>query len=270
LTQDSSEVFLVTNTGRTYYWDIGVSTSWTAGETNPIDVANYSEAVSMAFYSAHNPSAWLLTKNGSYFWLMDCRKSQKEWTYQATPLVGMTDYTDLVYAGGTMYALRSGPNTGLNYSQNGNNFISVTSPTGSTSNQTEFTFIPGASLPSDDRIFVLCESGDIRYSANGGSSWSALGNLPTPTGSNTSKYTGLGIDSAGYMWAVTDTGYCYRSTDNTNYTAFAYSGKSPITGIVAVVPLPMIPEFQYVFLPVIFSIIVVSFWRRSSGRRDSE
>lgn len=263
MTQDNSEVFLVTNTGRTYYWILATSTSWTAGQTNPIDVAIYSEAVSMSFYSSHNPSAWLLTKNGSYFWLMNAEKSGKDWTYQNTPLVGMTDYTDLVYDGGTMYALRSGPNTPLNYSSNGNNFAFVTSPTGSTSNQAEFAFFAGGSGSSDDRLFVLCENGNIRYSSNGGVSWSALGNLPTPGGSNQSKYIGLGFDSSGYMWIATNTGYCFRSTDTTTFSTFTYVGRSPITGIVGIVPLPIvIPEFGLVLLPVVGFLGFVFMGRR--------
>ena len=269
LTQDNSEVFLVTNTGRTFYWVLATSTSWTAGQTNPIDVATYSEAVSMSFYSAHNPSAWLLTKNGSYFWLMNCEKSLKDWTLQNTPLVGNTDYTDLVYASNTMYALRSGPNTRLNYSNNGNSFASVTSPTGSTSNQTEFTFIEGASNASD-RIFVLCENGNIRYSSNGGSTWSALGDLPTPTGSNASKYVGLGIDPSGYMWVITDTGYCYRSTDTTTYSTFTYTGQSSIGGIVAIVPMTAIPEFHIAVIPIVGVFLVLTLRRRISRKRTVE
>ena len=263
LTQDSSEVFLVTNTGRTFYWILATSTSWTAGQTNPIDVATYSEAVSMSFYSSHNPSAWLLTKNGSYFWLMDAENSKKDWAFQNPPLVGITDYTDLVYAGGTMYALRSGPNTRLNYSSNGNSFTSVTSPTGSTSVQTDFTFISGGAGSSDDILFVLCENGKIRYSSDGGVSWSALGNLPTPTGSNQSKYIGMGFDSSGYMWIATDTGYCFKSTDTTTFSIFTYVGKSPIAGIIGIVPLPMvIPEFGLVLLPVVGTLGFVFMGRR--------
>ncbi len=262
-------VFLVTDTGRTYYWDIATSTNWTAGQTIPIDVANYSEAVSMAFYSNHNPSAWLLTKSGAYFWLMDVTASKKPWTYQDTAGSGFNDFTDLVYSGGTMYALRTTANTGLLFSLNGNTFVSTTSPTGSTSPHTEFTYIPGGPGASDDRIFVLCQNGNIRYSSDGGSTWSALGNLPTPTGSNASKYVGMGIDSTGYMWVVTDTGYCFRSTDTTNYNTFTYTGRTPISGIVAVVPLPaLIPEFPYLFAPVLISILVVGLLRRWSGRRD--
>jgi hypothetical protein len=260
ITTDDKTVVIVTNTGRTFYWILASSTSWTAGQIHPIDIANYSEAVSMNFYS--KTGAWLLTKNGDYFWLMDAISppANKEWTWQATPIIGVTDLTDLVYEGGTMYALRSGPNTRLNYSSNGNSFISVTSPTGSTSNQSEFTFIPGAAGESDDRIFVLCENGNIRYSADGGTTWSAWGNLPTPTGSNTSKYVGIGIDSTGYMWAVTNTGYCYKSTDSTTYASFTCTGQAPTSGIVAIVPLPAvaIPEFQYILVPIIGSVLIMS------------
>ena len=253
------DIFLVTNTGRTYYWIPGTSTSWTAGETNPIDIATYSEAVSMSFYQ--NSGAWLLTKNGSYFWLMDAHKSQKEWTYQDLAASGVTDFTDLVYSGGTMYALRSGMNSSLLYSNNGNSFTSVTSPTGSTSNQTQFTYLEGGAGSSDDRIFVLCENGNIRYSSNGGQAWSALGDLPVPTGSNTSKYVALGIDPAGFMWIVTDTGYTYRSTDTTTYNNYIYMGQSPISSIVAILPTTVvIPEFPMLVAPVlaiVFFIVIV-------------
>lgn len=250
------DIFLVTNTGRTYYWVPGESTNWTAGETNPIDVANYSEAASMSFYQ--NAGAWLLTRNGSYFWLMDAHKSTKEWTYQDIVGSGISDLTDLVYSGGTMYALRSTPNTGLNYSNNGNTFTSVTNPTGSTSNHTQFTYINNGPGSADDVIYVLCENGNIRYSSNGGQTWSAKGDLPVPTGSNTSKYAALGIDPDGYMWVVTDTGYTYRSTDTTTYNSFTCVGQSPISGIVAILPtVAVIPEFPIFVVPILIVVILV-------------
>jgi hypothetical protein len=262
MTQDGLDVFLVTNTGRTYYWTLGTSTSWTAGETIPIDTATYSDAVSMTFYSSNGASAWLLTKNGSYFWLQNAHKSTKAWTYQNTPLVGYADYTDLVYAGGTMYALRSGQNTRLNFSSNGNSFTSVTSPTGSTSNQTQFMIIPLSAGSSDDVIYVLCEKGNIRYSSNGGSTWSALGDLPVPTGSNTSKYVALGIDPSGYMWIVTDTGYTYRSTDTTTFSNFTCMGRTPSGAIVAILPTNVvIPEFQALMIPVLAMVLFIGILR---------
>jgi ribosomal protein L40E len=266
-TQDLSQVFLVTNTGRTYYWDLGTSTNWTAGETIPIDVATYSEAVSMAFYSSHNPSAWLMTKNSSYFWLMDATASKKPWTYQDTAASGFNDFTDLVYAGGTMYALRSSPNSSLLFSNNGNTFTSVTSPTGSTSNQTEFTFIPGGAGSADDKLFVLCEDGTIRNSSDGGATWNSLGNLPIPSGANSSKYVGLGIDPSGYMWVVTDSGYCYRSTDTTTYSTFICTGQS-VGGLVAIVPMTAVPEFPALAVPLIATVLAVAIGRFKLGRKS--
>ena len=260
------DIFLVTNTGRTFYWIPGTSTNWTVGETNPIDTATYSEAVSMSFYQ--NAGAWLLTKNGSYFWLMDAHKSTKDWTYQDIVGGGISDLIDLEYLGGTMYALRSSPNTGLNYSNNGNTFVSVTNPTGSTSNQTQFTYIDNGPGPTDDVLYVLCQNGNIRYSADGGSTWSAKGNLPTPTGANTTRYVSLGIDPAGYMWVVTDTGYTFRSTDTTTYNSFTCTGRSPITSVVAILPTTAIPEFPMVMLPIIalfFVIAIPKIRRRCSG-----
>lgn len=248
-------IFIVTNTGRTFYWDPATSISWTEGQTIPIDIATYSEAVSMTFYQ--NSAAWLLTKNGSYFWLMDASASKKSWTYQDTIAPGVTDFTDLYYTGGTMYALRSGPNTVLNYSNNGNTFISQTSPTGSTSNHSQVLYISGGPGSADDRIFVLCENGNIRYSANGGVTWSALGNLPVPTGGNTTVYTDFGIDPAGYMWVVTDTGYTYKSTDTTTYGTFTCMGRAPISPVVAALPEPSIPEFPAIFIPVLALISLV-------------
>ncbi len=263
---DGGTVFLVTNTGRTFYWELGTSTSWSAGQTRPIDTATYSEAVSMTFYG--RLAAWLLTKNGSYFWLMDATASKKDWTYQDIAGGGtITDFTDIYYSAGTMYALRSGANSGLLYSANGNSFTRTTDPTGSTTPQTEFTYIAGGPGYADDRVFVLCENGDVRYSANGGTSWSSLGNLPRPSGPNQSKYTGLGIDPNGYMWVVTDTGYCYRSADTVNYNSFVYTGRAPITGIVAVIPLPYVPEFSDALIPVLSMIVLILVLRRSHKRR---
>lgn len=262
ITTDDKTVVIVTNTGRTFYWTLdSTATNWTAGQIHPIDTANYSEAVSMSFFS--KTGAWLLTKNGSYFWLMDAitPPANKEWTFQDLILGGVTDFVDLEYEGGTMYALRSGANSRLNFSLNGNTFTVVTNPTGSTSTQTEVAFIPGASGSSDDRLFVLCENGNIRYSANGGQTWSALGNLPTSGGSNTTKYVGIGIDSTGYMWVVTDTGYTFLSTDATTYSTFNCTGRAPATGIVAVIPLPLIPsgipEFQYLVVPLLGMTLIV-------------
>jgi len=256
LTTDGEDVFLVTKTGRTYYWIIATSTNWTTGQTNMIDTATYSEAVSMSFYS--KTGAWLLTQNGTYFYLMDAHKSLKEWTVQNPPLIGSTDYIDLEYNGGTMYALRSGQNTPLNFSNNGNIFSSVTSPTGSTSTQTQLMFLPGAAGSSDDKLFVLCENGSIRYSSNGGVAWSALGDLPTPTGANTTRYVGLGLDPAGYMWVVTDTGYTFRSTDTTTYNNFTCTGQSPITSVVAILPTTVvIPEFPVSAVPVLALLFFV-------------
>ena len=254
------DIFLVTNTGRTYYWIPGTSTEWTAGETNPIDVAVYSEAVSMSFYQ--NSGAWLLTKNGSYFWLMDAHKSIKKWTYQDVAAAGVTDFLDLEYSGGTMYALRSGKNTSLSYSSNGNSFTSLTSPTRSTSNHTQFTYIEGGSGSADDKIYVLCENGNIRYSSNGGQTWSALGNLPEPTGGNTTTYVGLGFDPAGYLWVVTDTGYNYRSTDTTTLNSFTCMGRAPIGEIVAILPTTVvIPEFPTLMVPVLGMVLFAGILR---------
>jgi hypothetical protein len=262
MTSDDRYVIIVTNTGRTFYWDLeGTATNWTVGQSHPIDTATYSEAVSMSFFS--KTGAWLLTKNGSYFYLMDAITPplNKYWTLQDLILGGVTDFVDLNYDGGTMYALRSGANTRLNFSLNGNIFTSVTNPTGSTSTQSEVLFIPGAAGSSDDRIFVLCENGNIRYSSDGGLTWSAWGNLPTPLSGNTSVYVGIGIDSTGYMWAATNTGYCFVSTDTTTYSTFNCTGQAPIGGIVAIVPLPLIPpgipEFQYLLVPVLGMALIV-------------
>ncbi|MBN1677756.1 MAG: zinc ribbon domain-containing protein [Candidatus Thermoplasmatota archaeon] len=253
------DIFIVTNTGRTYYWVPEESTEWMVGQTNPIDTATYSEAVSMSFYQ--NAAAWLLTQNGSYFWLMDAHKNGKQWTYQALAASGVDDFTDLVYSGGTMYALRSGPNTCLSYSNNGNNFVSLTNPTGATSNHAQLTYIPGGPGASDDRLFVLCEKGDIRYSSDGGQTWSALGDLPTPAPGNATIYVGLGIDPTGYMWVVTETGYTFISTDTTTYGNYTCTGQAPIGGIVAIMPTPAIPEFPMLMVPALTMALLLGILR---------
>ena len=275
LTTTDSDVFLVTNTGRTYYWTLGSGTSWTTGQTNSIETANwpqgvaYSEAVSITFYSG--TGAYLLTKNGSFFYVMKAGSSQKPWDWYgyANQSESVTDFVDFMYvkAATSAYALRSGPNTRLSFSASGNAFTSWTSPTGSTSNQTDLYFI-GSSSNTTDRVFVLCENGNIRYSPNGGQTWSALGDLPVPTGGNTSKYVGLGIDPAGYMWVVTDTGYTYRSTDTTIYANFTYMGQSPISAIVAILPTTVIPEFPILAVPILALVAFVVAPRIMRRRSD--
>ena len=266
--QDKAQVHIMTNTGRTYFWEIGVSTAWTAGETIPIDVVTYSEAVSLTFYS--KTGAYLLTKNGSFFYLMNvANPGIKEWKYYGLVESGVTDCTDIVYtkAGGSAYALRSGVNTHLPYAANGNAFNSFTSPTGSTSVQTDLAVI-GSASNATERLFVLCEDGKIRYSSNGGVSWSALGDLPRPNGPNQTKYVSMGFDSTGYLWIATDTGYCFKSTDATTYSSFTYVGESPISGVIAIVPLPgVIPEFGMVLLPVVGIIGVVLIGRSRRLKR---
>ena len=269
LNLDGTEVYVLTNTGRTFYINIASPTGWTAGVTTPINTTLYSQAVSFTFYSTR--AGYLLTANGTYFWCQDLGNFRKAWNPYAIKIeTGMTDFTDIVYTktGNSVYALRSTSNTRLDLSTNGGStFTAQTSPTGANSTQADLLVI-GAASNASDRLFVLCENGVIRYSSNGGAAWGNLGNLPYPGTGNTTKYVGMGIDSTGYMWVVTSTGYCFRSTDTTTYSSFSYTGKSPISGLVAIAPLPLvpgIPEFQYVLVPVI-GIVLIVLSRRASAK----
>lgn len=271
LNMGGTEIYVLTNTGRTFYISIASPAGWVAGVTTPIDTALYSEAVSFTFYSTR--AGYLLTANGTYFWCQDLGSFRKSWTPYVNKIeLGVTDFTDMVYTktGNTVYALRSGTNTRLDFSGNGGStFTAQTSLTGSTTTQTDLLVI-GAASNASDRLFVLCQNGVIRYSSNGGATWANLGNLPVPNGSNTTKYVGMGIDSTGYMWVVTDTGYCFRSTDTTTYSSFSYTGRSPIGGLVAIAPLPSvpgIPEFQYIMVPMMGMVLIV-LSRRALARRS--
>ena len=272
LNMGGTEIYILTNTGRTFYISIASPGVWVAGVTTPIDTAVYSQAVSFTFYSTR--AGYLLTSNGTYFWCQDLGASNKHWTVYPTKIEeGVNDFKDIVYTktGNTVYALHSTANTRLDCSLNGgSSFTSQTSQTGANSTHTDLVVI-GAPANTSDRLYVLCENGVIRYSSTGGSTWGALGNLPYVFGGNTSKYVGMGIDSTGYMWVVTDTGYCYRSTDTT-FASFNYTGQAPIGGIVAIAPLPTvpgIPEFTSALVPLLGMAALVMVGRLISKRKES-
>jgi hypothetical protein len=82
----------------------------------------------------------------------------------------------------------------------------------------------------------------------------------------------MGIDSTGYMWVVTDTGHCYRSTDTTTYASFSYAGQAPIGGIVAIAPLPTvpgIPEFPFSLVSLVAMAAIAVLGRMMLDRRES-
>ena len=121
--------------------------------------------------------------------------------------------------------------------------------------------VPGASL-AQDQLFMLRESGALDYSNNGGSSWSMRGNLPVPLGTNSTRYTGISIDLASNIWVVTNTGYCFESTDGA--TTFTYKGRVPSTPVAGIVT--PIPEFGLVPAIIVATLTLAELGRRRRRR----
>jgi hypothetical protein len=263
-----SSAYVVTNSGSTYEWVLGTSTNWSIDLMNPINAT--ANVVSMSFYSGS--AAYILCSDGRYFWgKIGSIHNIGDWKMQPSKVAGgVTDFRDFVFSktGNSVYAIRAAVNTPLSVSTNGgSSFTTLTNPTGSTSPQTHLVVIPSLTL---DRLFVLCQNGNIRYSADSGVTWSALGNLPTPTGSNTSKYVGMAFDPGGYLWAITDSGWCYKSTDTTTFSNFMSMGHAPSVGGVKAIMCPvMIPEFPHIVVPIAFvlSLFVLVVGRTRRNRK---
>ncbi|MDH4123862.1 MAG: hypothetical protein OEV21_07265, partial [Thermoplasmata archaeon] len=114
------------------------------------------------------------------------------------------------------------------------------------------------SQTTKDKLYVLTENGQIRYTTDGGSTWSNLGNLPTPGGGNSSKYVSIAKDTDGNFWTITDTGWCFKSTDSGS--TWTYTGRPTTSDIIALAA--PIPEFESVMLPVVFMFVVIFVMRR--------
>jgi hypothetical protein len=144
----------------------------------------------------------------------------------------------------------------------------TTAATGSTSPQTHVLHI-GAAKQTNERILVLSENGNIRDSSDGGATWSARGNLPAPGSGNTSVYIGMDFDPAGYLWAIRDAGWCYKSTDTTTFSSFTYTGRATSAGGVTAITCPItIPEFPQIVVPIVFVLGMMLVFRFRPKKRD--
>lgn len=251
-------VYAVTNSGRTYQWIIGASSSWSSSLTNPI--GGTANVAAIAVYS--DTGAFILTQDGRPFYDSNLT-STSTWTARAVIPKGHADYVDLVWRSGNtystanLYAMRSETNSKIWFTQNGGstNFVEKGAVSGTTTRQTMLAVIPGGRT-GQDQLFILQENGVIRYSSGGGKTWSDRGNLPLPGAGNSSIYVGISIDAVSNIWVVTNTGYCYRSSDNG--ITFTYMGQTPAAPIIGfTTPIPefsMTPLAVMVLLTAIFLI----------------
>ena len=259
-------VYAITNSGRVYQWQIGTSSGWGTNITDPVNgtanivaIVPYDRGTFIAGYA--------LASDGRLWKTLNLDGSQKAWTWVKKIADGVTDFTDMEYqkTGADFYAIRAGANTPVYWAAGTMNWA-TTAATGSTTTQTHLLHI-GASRQINERIIVLCRNGNMRDSADGGASWAALGNLPTPSGGNASTmYMGMDFDPQGYLWVITDTGWCFRSSDTTTYATFTCTGRATTLGGIVAIACP-IPEFPSAIIPIFFVlglIVTIRFRRRQS------
>jgi RNA polymerase subunit RPABC4/transcription elongation factor Spt4 len=265
---DKQYVFAVTNSGRVYSWQVGVSTTWGSNVTDTVNGTANIVAIAPFDFSVSSHGGFILASDGRLWSTNKLDGTQKAWTYGNKVADGITDFADIEYqkTGKDFYVIRSASNTAV-YVKAGVNW-NPTAATGSTSPQTHILHV-GASKQTDERILVLCENGNIRDSSDGGATWSARGNLPVPGGSNTSKYIGMDFDPSGYLWAITDSGWCYKSTDTTTFNSFTYTGRATSAGGVTAITAP-IPEFPQIVVPVVFVLgMMLVLWSRPKKRNPA-
>jgi hypothetical protein len=262
---DHAYVFAVTNSGRVYSWRVGTSTTWGSNVTDTVN--GTASVVAIALYNVTH-GAYILASDGRLWSTGKLDGSQKAWSYANKVADGITDFADIEYqrTGQNYYVVRSASNTAV-YWAAGPAVASwqTTAVTGSASPQRHVLHI-GAAKQSNERILVLCENGNIRDSSDGGATWSARGNLPAPGGSNTSIYIGMDFDLAGYLWAITDSGWCFKSTDTTTFNSFTYTGRATTAGGVTAITTP-IPEFPQTVLPLVFVLGLMLVFRPRPKKR---
>lgn len=164
--------------------------------------------------------------------------------------------------------MRSAPNTLVYSSKTLPTWAASKVTTGSVASQTHIYHIgdPKGGT-STEQVFVLCQDGTIRYSADGGDSWAARGNLPAPGNSGLpsySRYVAIDRDSNGAFWTITNTSYCYKSTNKA--VTWAYTGNIGVNDVASMAcPNAIIPEFDSVLIPAIGTLFIVFF--ASAGKR---
>jgi len=262
-------VFAITNTGRSYRWWVGQSSTWgsvTDAITGTTDV--------IAIAMCSNGDGFSMTADGRLFNKTEMTpiNLDRDWNFVSQIAGSYTDFCDIVWRSGNthasaqLYALRSTQNTALNRTNDGgSSWSQVGSLTGSSNTQTQMVVIAGAS----DKLYVLEEDGNIRNSSDSGASWSSIGDLPQPGGGNSSVYCGIAIDVFSNIWVITDTGYCYKSSNDGNN--FIYTGRPASLNVVSITA--PIPEFSALLFPILTSLVVlmaIRFRALNRGRKERD
>jgi hypothetical protein len=273
---DRTRVWAVSDHGRIYTNVSG--NTWTSSLTNPID-----GVVAIAAYPfGAGEKIFLLTRTGyTYVTAKTINEGSSgvSWNNNSRRVASFTDFDDVWYADPTsttsnFYVMRSTTNTPLYWAPLKTDFTATTATGVTSMAQTHIAIYPGASQATDT-IYVLHDHGLIRRSTDGGTSWAAFATLPHPTGGNASTiYVGITIDPSNIIWAVTDTGWVWKSTTALGGT-FVCTGRPVTSGVVAIVGLNSIPEFGDILMPiclamVIPAVIIARNRRRRQGKSGSE
>jgi hypothetical protein len=269
---DRAYVFAVTNTGKVYDWHVNVDTEWGSEVTGP---CNSTSVVGIAPNTVSGEGGCIILGSNGWTWSNDALGSSRGWTNGTGKVAdGATDFRDISFnaTGSRYWAMRSGANTPAYWAGSELSWT-ATNPTGSSAIQTHIYNIgDDGENPSSEQVLILCESGAVMYSADGGANWEARGDLPVP-GENglplESRYVAIDRDGNGAFWAITNTSYCYRSYNvGVNWS---YTGAIGVNDIVSLAcPLPMIPEFESLMIPAFGAVIIAIVLINARRRRTEE
>jgi predicted nucleic acid-binding Zn-ribbon protein len=269
---DRTYVFAVTNTGRVYDWQVNVDSSWGTEVTGPCNETN---VVGIAPDSVTGEGGCaILNVNGS-IWTNNALGTARGWTNASSKVTqGAYDFKDMCYnsTGGRYWALRSAVDTPLYCSDDLASWTATTS-TGSSATQVHvYNVGDGAGTPANEKLFVLCEDGTISYSPDGGANWESRGDLPAPGESGLpdySKYVAIDRDGSGVFWAMTNTSYCYKSTDTGS--TWTYTGNFGVNDVASMACSdPFIPEFDSMIVPIVgLLVLCLIVPRRRRGKSSS-
>jgi len=273
---DTKIVDMIFNVDRTWVWAVSdhgriysnlSGNTWTSNLTMDLRSAPtgkkgtqgspINDVIAITSYkTGPNNFIYLLTKRGYLYFTKAISQSSSDvfWDNDTRRVASFTDFDDIWYANPNYYAMRSTQDTPLYYAGTGGGFTATTT-TGTSMPQTHMTIYPGASQATDT-IYVLCDHGIIQRSTNGGTSWAAFATLPHPTGGNASTiYVGITLDPSNIIWVTTDTGWVYKSTTTLGAT-FVKTGRPVTSGVVAIVGLNSIPEFNDVLIPICLAMVI--------------